>query len=513
MSDAIQETTAEEPMTDGAIAANQSNDGERAAVWSFGRSFGPVAPPSEEPSTAPAKLDNAAYHGLAGQIVNTISPHSEGDPAALLVLLLMGLGSVVGRNPHFKVEATDHYLNLFAVLVGNTAKARKGTVTDRIKHFFRLVEGIVKERLAVLRTAAGATAKVAHILDLEQHLPGRLNVKGGLSSGEGLIWAVRDPIPSRSMNVADDPGVEDKRLLVLEAEFASTLKVMAREGNILSPILRDAWDDLDVLHTLTKNNPATATRGHISLLGHVTASELRRYVDRTELGNGFANRFLWLSVERSKFLPRGGALTDADLLPFADQVADILMEIAERKDQVIRRSDAADAEWDELYRDLSTGRAGLLGAVTARAEAQVMRLACLYALFDRSYVVEPEHLDAALAVWRYCERSVEEVFGDAVGDPVADEILRQLRRSEDGLTRTDIRDVFKRNKSESEITKALTVLEEHRLARMVLEPSPENGGRRPERWFATEREHKPWMTTYDQTSDGRGRWGGRNPGW
>ena len=134
MSDAIRETTAEEASTEPAIVADPSADAPTAAVWSFGRSLAPAAPPPEEQPAPPPKLDNAAYHGLAGQIVNTIIPHTEGDPAALLVLLLMGLGSVVGRSPHFEVEATDHYLNLFAVLVGNTAKARKGTVTDRIKH-------------------------------------------------------------------------------------------------------------------------------------------------------------------------------------------------------------------------------------------------------------------------------------------------------------------------------------------------------------------------------------------
>ena len=39
----------------------------------------------------------------------------------------------------------------------------------------------------------------------------------GLASGEGLIWAVRDPH-------GPDPGAADKRLLVIEPEFASVLR-------------------------------------------------------------------------------------------------------------------------------------------------------------------------------------------------------------------------------------------------------------------------------------------------
>ena len=52
-----------------------------------------------------------------------------------------------------------------------------------------------------------------------------------------------------------DPGIDDKRLLLDEREFYSALAVMQREGNTLSRIVRDAWDCLPVLETLTKNEP------------------------------------------------------------------------------------------------------------------------------------------------------------------------------------------------------------------------------------------------------------------
>ena len=57
-----------------------------------------------------------------------------------------------------------------------------------------------------------------------------------LSSGEGLIYAVRDRVEGENQKgeaVLLDGGVEDKRLLVLEAELAGVLKVMSREGNTL----------------------------------------------------------------------------------------------------------------------------------------------------------------------------------------------------------------------------------------------------------------------------------------
>jgi hypothetical protein len=78
-------------------------------------------------------------------------------------------------------------------------------------------------------------------------------VTSGLSSGEGLIYAVRDerwekqPIRARGrvvdyQRVLVDEGVSDKRLMIVEEEFSQALKVMSRDGNILSPILRQAWE-------------------------------------------------------------------------------------------------------------------------------------------------------------------------------------------------------------------------------------------------------------------------------
>ncbi len=72
-------------------------------------------------------------------------------------------------------------------------------------------------------------------------------------------------------------GVEDKRLLIKEAEFSSTLGVLGRDGNILSAIIRDSWDSGD-LETLTKNSPAHATGAHISIIGQIARQELLRVI-------------------------------------------------------------------------------------------------------------------------------------------------------------------------------------------------------------------------------------------
>ena len=148
----------------------------------------------------------------------------------------------------------------------------------------------------------------------------------------------------------------------------------------------------------------------------------------------------------------------------------------------MERDSGARSIWHKVYPELSDGQPGLFGAVTSRAEAQVLRLSCLYALLADSAVVRAEHLIAALAVWEYCQASAQFIFGGALGDATADEILRALRARPEGMTRTEIREYFSKNKPSAEIDRALAVLQEYGRARVVREEKER--GRPAERWFA-----------------------------
>jgi hypothetical protein len=269
-------------------------------------------------------------------------------------------------------------------------------------------------------------------------------------------------------------------LLVYEAEFAVVLKSIERQGNILSAILRQAWET-GTLRTMVKNSPARASNAHISIIGHITIEELIRYLSTTEAASGFGNRFLWACVRRSKLLPEGGGpVADAEV---RSRLCDAV-EFAKTTGE-LRRDEEAARLWREIYGQLSVDRPGLSGALSARAEAQVVRLACLYALLDMSTMVRIEHLRAALALWDYCERSVRFIFGDSLGDNVADEILSELRMRKDGMTRTDVANHFGRHQSAGRIGKALATLEHFGL--VECRPAKETGGRPAERWFACER--------------------------
>jgi DNA-binding transcriptional ArsR family regulator len=231
---------------------------------------------------------------------------------------------------------------------------------------------------------------------------------------------------------------------------------------------------------MTKNSPAKSTGAHVSIIAHVTKAELLRYLTSSECGNGFANRFMWLCVKRSKLLPEGGNLSESDVAPLRARLR-AAVEFAKGVGEMVR-DDEARAMWHAVYTQLSEAKPGLLGAVTSRAEAHVTRLSCIYALLDRSPMVKSAHLEAAIAFWQYAEDSARFIFGDALGDPVADEILKALKANKEGMTRTDIRDLFGRNKGAQEIARALDALTEHGLVRS--EQDKTNPGRPAERWFS-----------------------------
>jgi hypothetical protein len=364
-------------------------------------------------------------------------------------------GNVIGRLPHYRVEADQHRTNLFTVLVGDSAKGRKGVSFGRVR--------------SVVQTADETWASD--------------RIVSGLSSGEGFIHQVPDPLqkynPKDECTEIVDPGAADKRLMIVESEFASAISVAERPGNTLSPLIRRAWDG-DKLSTLTRNSPLTATGAHISIIGHITVDELRVRINRTELANGFANRFLFVLSRRSKVLPFGGSLTDGEILHLGEKLTATI-----EKAKIVGRvstTDKARSKWAAVYPALSAARPGLLGAIIARAEAQTIRLALIYALLDGFDQIDLPHLEAALAVWEYCELSAVHIFGRAIGDPVADEIERALQQvGAAGMTRTAIRDMFSRNRSGDRIGAALQLLMKMGRARFEITTT---GGRSAETWFA-----------------------------
>ena len=386
-------------------------------------------PPQPEPEPPPQRVQHLskpptkfqlreqALYGLAGQVVRTLAPHTEADPAAILLQFLAAFGNAAGPGLHCLVGPTRHRLNLFVVLVGESSKARKGTSWNQIERLFAEVDqSWVNTRITTARLGAA-----------------------------GLVHTLRDQQPPT-----------DRRLLAVAEEFASILHTIKGAKGHLSPLLRCAWDN-GHLRMLDGSNPIHATNTHISLIAHITERELAQNLDPTDAHSGFANRCLWTSVHRSQCLPGGGALRDHELIPITQQLRQAL-DWAATTATVLSRDQAAESLWEECYPELSQARPGLFGAATSRAEAQVLRLSAVYAVLDRSSVITAPHLEAALAVWEYCSATASELFGTSTGDVTADRIKLAIEESKEGLSREQIRCLFHGHVSSDRIEAALEQL-------------------------------------------------------
>jgi hypothetical protein len=423
----------------------------------------------------PRRLGKDAYHGLAGDFVRAVQPHTESDPAAVLLQFLVMFGNNIGRTAHWITDDTHHYLNLFLALVGPTSRARKGTGYNRAVRPYRDIDPVWFTKCK----------------------------RSGLKTGEGITHAVRDarykldpegnPVVGDDGNpIVLDPGVADKRLLAVESELSRVLKAGDREGNILIDTLQQAWDG-ENLGDMTKHNDEYATGPHISMIGHTTRELLAMTLSQANCVGGFGNRELWACVKRSRILPRGGKPLDPQLQK--DLNAKIRQALIKaKKVGEMGMTKEAWALWEGKkgkdgkykggkYAELTADRPGILGAVTSRGEAQVRRLACIYALLDGKSNVWQVHLKAALEVWRFVFDSARFLFSKAASDPLGAAILKGLREAgAKGLAQSKILSLFGRNKSAAEIYAKLAELQRQGMIRSRKD-EPQGVGRPALRWF------------------------------
>lgn len=426
----------------------------------------PAAPVSEpiplKPRASlpwPDPLGPAVRLGAMNDFLAAVEEQTEADPAAMAIDLLCRVGSAVHRGPHFMVSGDRHGCNLFAVIVGDTAQGRKGT----------------------------SAAYPRTIMGLADPLWAGQCLRQGLSSGEGLIWAVRDPcklgVDKKTGEEITDPGCSDKRLLVMETELARTLRAAARKENTLSPILRQAWEG-GRLATMTKQ-PYAATDAHVSLLSHVTKFEFQQLVTDGDIAGGTLNRCLFVASRRQRELPFGGTVSPATLEKVGERLRQCI-ETARKYAGEMHFTPAARREWPAHYHELQADEQapGIVGALLGRATAQVRRLAMVWAILDGSTEVDTSHIAAARELWRYSRQTICYVFGSSTGNQVADRILGELRGSA-GVDRTQMHKLFGRHVTAAQINEALALLASMGFARRQDIPT---AGRSKEVWFAVQPE-------------------------
>ncbi len=334
----------------------------------------------------PPQMAKEAYHGILRDIVKTACKTSEASPIAVAANFLATFSALVGRVAFQHIGDGTCHARPFFLLVGRTGKARKGTSEFTVRRIFDAAEQ-----------------------SLADEYPRIKRHEGGLSTGEGLGWAIRDK--------ADDDdagGTDDKRLLVVEAEFAGAMAAAQREKNTLSATVRTAWDGKDIA-PLVKNAAWCASWPHIVLVGHITSTELIDRMTDVDAQSGFLNRFVILHIVRAKLcaLPKPTPIEEIGRLAalVTERVRFAIgVDYTANNSREIRMTGEAIRLWCDEYPALTAEQPGIAGTLLVRVEIYTRMLAMIFALLDQSDVIEPQHIRAALAWVRYWRDSVLYIF-------------------------------------------------------------------------------------------------------
>ncbi len=396
----------------------------------------------------PKPIGLPAFIGPIGEYVLRVQGETEADASAILLQALAFFGSRLGRNPRLQWGADAHHGNLFVLVVGDSGDGAKGTGFGIARVLFAKTPDRISDYLA------------SKPLD-------------GVASGQGLLHQMRDP-------AGDDPGADDKRVLCYQAEFGTFLKLASGRENTLSLVVRSLWESGSACSP-SKLSPVTVTDGHLTLIGHVTKTELLQLASSVDIQSGLLGRFFIASSRRPRTIVLPKAIRPSDYEDLREQLRGALRTFAQPTSMAL--SDCGIEAYSTAHPELVVRRHGHADSLLSRARPHVLRLALVYACSESSKAITARHIHAATAVWRYVVDSTYHAFGRTTGCALADKLCEHLRDNPKGATRKELIDLLARNTTAAKIGQALERLEAQELAARA--PCAEGARGRPEeRWIA-----------------------------
>ena len=351
----------------------------------------------------------SCLYGLVGEVGCIGADGTETNPYAIAANFMAYLSCAIGRGVYLPIGNTWHHPRLFCLHIGRSGRGRKGDALSLVMRLDQAVRGLNEALVPQIH-------------------------RGGLSSREGLVALMHD---GYKQGKQEHPPIDDKRLWVVESEFANVLHQSRREGNTLSTALRDCWDGVS-LKPATKSNRLYASDPHVCLSGAISPGELTGLMTARELTNGFANRFLLIWAERTQILPFPKPTPESTIDALAQRIHKVLEfvgadEHAQR--DVLRMELSAQAQWRyaQLYRTELNEDVGsdLVNAMLERRSPMLLRMAMIFALTDLQLRIDIEHIEAAMAWMRYATASVKYVF---VSSSEETKMRKTLERSEQLLS-------------------------------------------------------------------------------
>lgn len=372
----------------------------------------------------PHKPHTALSHGLLGDIISSVEPHTEGDSAVIGLSLLTQMGNMAGKTAYVQGGAKRLYQNLYLLIIGDSSTGAKGD-------------------------GAAAVNLITQEVDpywVNNCIPEEVN------SGEGL-----------KKMFADDEGVEvgadgtvsaidqkDKRRFVHLEEFAACLTAGHREGSTLSSAIRKLFDCPAYVEGNTSKDSFKGRDPYLSLQGHITPDELERKVSADDCTNGFMNRFIACYSEQSKMLPHSG--NTGLFNGWTDQLQRSLKHMS-RPVEVFRDEQAAEY-WEAWYLSRENTDHGIVRTLVARDRPLIAKLSLTIALLNRHNAITLEDLVAAFQFWRYSCETWRYQFG-LFNQAMTDRVLGVLNAAEKPLNYEELVEGVGKNVKPNRLNDAL----------------------------------------------------------
>lgn len=413
----------------------------------------------EDAVIAPPQPTPAMFYGFVGEVARIAGDGTEINPVAAAMVMLSFLGANVGRDSFLLINNTFHHPRLFTMHIGRSSSGGKGDSQQLVHRVRRYIE-----------------AKDSALLGKTHN--------GGLSTREGLAAMIHD-------GFGESPAIVDKRLWIIESEFANVLHQSKREGNTLSSAIREVWDGGDI-KPATKSKTVGISNPHIGIHANITPAELNKMLSAGEMTNGFANRFLMVWAENVGFEPFPKPTPSRMIEELAEKTMDILHFAKggypnSHNGLEMMLSQSARQRYAEAYPSLRRPLDNeFVASLVARRAPYALRLAMLFALTDKTRVIETCHLESALAWMDYALQTVKFVFSDKASDPRqaetrqnAAKILAFLRLRPEGSSIREIHhDCFQKHGSGEKIDSALRLLlaeNPPRIEQIIIAPGSKGG--------------------------------------
>lgn len=376
-------------------------------------------------SDDPISMRSSEFHGLSEEIFNILTICKNQAPILFLKFLVM-VGNILGRKPQVVTKLATKYLNLFILSIGSYNSQRERKSIDFLKRLFTDLDQIwLDERIVQ-----------------------------GLARNEGLYTLVDDNLIRKI----------DKRIVIQESNLDRLILHMKPRDNRLASCLREAWHGRSFkIHR--KKNLCKVDEAHISIIAHMTEEGLELALTEIDFFHKIADFFLIHSVDESD-IRLGDEIEESKLIPIRKRLKDSIAFSLSLLSPLEFDSKAY-SYWEKLRVKLYKNLPDILKSSQCPLETHIKKLAAIFSILDCSPKIKTEHLNAAAAVWKYCENNFRRLFDGRTIDPTANKILSALEKRSEGMCRTEISQLFGYNRSKLKIENALQEITSKNLAKSM----------------------------------------------